>query len=199
MGSMAEAWKNASPTVPFPFAGRTYNDMRDKINSDCHSGTLHMTTAHFAPGTNQNHFLMERFTKEKNITCSPRKFRDQQELTQSNRGLELPRLSPRVMEQSSLECTQTLTSIRSSPRRATDIELLKEHGRRKYLHMKRLEPSANDELVACYTPSSRQVGEQTFAGPSPFSPLLRSQDDFRRQGGGLKASFRTTGAFASSS
>jgi hypothetical protein len=194
--SMAESWKNASPTVPFPFSGRSAMEMRDRINSECHSGTLHMTTAHFAPSSSQNHFMMERFTKEYNVS-SPHKTRDQHELTQSMRGLELPRLSPRARGQESLNGTQTLHSVRSSPRRAHDMDLLREHGRQKYLHMKRLEPSARDELIASFITSSRQVGEQVFAGPSPFAPMLRAPEDFRRQGGGMKSSFRTRGVFSS--
>lgn len=191
---MAESWKLASPTVPFPFAGRSFNEMRERINNECHSGTIHMTTAHYAPSSSQNHFMMERFSKEFNLT-SPRKVRDQQEMTQSMRGLDLPRLSPRVREQESLNGTQTLNSVRSSPRRAHDLDLLREHGRQKYLQMKRLEPSCNDELMASFTASSRQVGEQQFAGPSPFGALLRAPEDFRRQGGGMKSSFRTRGVF----
>lgn len=168
--------------------------MKERIADDARSSTIHTATAHVAPSFQQNHFLMERFTKEFNLS-SPRKIHDQRELTNSMRGIELPRLSPRAAEMESWSATQTLSSVRRSPRRGSDMEFLRQHGRKKYLHMKRLEPSAQDDIVSLFQSSSRQIGEQLYAGESPFSPLQPAVEDFRRQGGGMKSSFRTKGVF----
>lgn len=222
---MGETWKNASPTVPFPFStkggSRNYNEMRELISNDCASTTLHHTTAHFAPSARQNQFLMERIGKESRLSprseqpptfpslslsgrgdqslnsiTSPSHSTNHQALTASMRGLEIPRLTTGAVEAQMLGTTTSFEMSRVSPRRQQDRELLRSMGRKEYLHQKRLAPSANDELLATYTASSRQVGEAMFAGESPFKSLESPRADYRRQGGGMKASYRTKGVFA---
>ena len=230
---MGETWKNATPTVPFPFStkggSRNYNEMRELISNDCASTTLHHTTAHFAPSARQNQFLMERMGKEYRLssprnaenpnpqsqlpsptaslglsgrsvgegsTSLPSHHMNHHSFTASQRGLDIPRLTTGAVEAQMLGTTTSFELARLSPRRQEDRELLQSVGRKEYLHKKRLEPASKDELLASYTASSRQLGETLFAGESPFKTMESPRADYRRQGGGMKSSYRTKGVFS---
>jgi hypothetical protein len=183
--SMQEAWFNASPTVPFSFAGgefsRSTKEMKDCITRDCESTTLHNTTAHFAPSARQNQFWKERAKKEEVIANSPRR-----EYSPSGAGASigasnttaslLPKLKIYGAE---VDLSLSLSSIRASPRHSQELGWLRTAGRKEYLRQRRLEPYTEDMDAAVFMPSSRRIGEHNFAGPTPFTP--RQTPDYRRK------------------
>ena len=186
MKSMHESWFNASPTVPFSFTGgefsRTTKEVKDCIIRDCESTTLHNTTGHFAPSARQNQFVMERSKKEEAIATSPRRQYVPSGVGASIGGSTagstslLPKLKLYGTE---VDLSLTIQSIRTSPRHNQELGWLRSCGRKEYLRQRRLDHYTADIDAAVYTPTSRRIGEQYFAGPSPFTP--RSQADFRRK------------------
>jgi hypothetical protein len=158
--------------------------MKELIAKDCDSNALHFTTAHFAPSARQSNFVAERHRKEQHLS-TPR----------NHDGVVLPAIVPPQIDEMGAT-NSSLINHRNSPRRKHDQDLLRQLGRKEYLHQKRLQPSQDDDFaVPAFGTSSRIVGESYYAGPSVFSTMQPHAPDHRRRGGGMKSSFRRTGTF----
>lgn len=183
---MQQSWYNACPTVPFSFTGgefsRSPKEMKECLIRDWESTTMHKTTAHYAPSVRQNDFVKERAKKEELIAMSPpsQRFSPRRGDATGTLTSTLSYMPQLKIFGTDVDLTMSLESVRRSPRHSNNLEELRASGRKDYLKSKRLEPYVADMDVAVFTPSSRRIGEQYFAGPSPFTP--RSQADFRRKG-----------------